>query len=93
MPGSRVPKSERLQPVALNALVEKMSELISLRERVAQAELVAPLPFSEEAPLNEEVSAGRHGNSGRPRKRAQARTIEMKSRHSAAGPIKSRGGH
>jgi hypothetical protein len=61
MPGSyRVPRSKRHESISRSSLVEEMSELISLRERVAQAELAAPDPFNS---FNEKVPAdGRRNN-------------------------------
>jgi hypothetical protein len=46
MPRSkRIPKSKQDKySIRLNSLVKKMSEVISLRERVAQAELIAGIP-------------------------------------------------
>jgi hypothetical protein len=55
MPGSyRVLKSKPHQSISRSSLVEEMSELISLRERVAQAELAAPEAFNA---FNEKVPA------------------------------------
>jgi hypothetical protein len=66
MPGShRVPKSKRRQSIGRDSLFERLSELISLRERVAQAELAGAQPLNA---IHEEVAGGRQRDKRRPTK-------------------------
>jgi hypothetical protein len=69
MPHSkRIPKPKRhKRSNRLSSLVKKMSEVISLRERVAQAELAARIPpeaIDEQAP--ETRHNGRHARATGP---------------------------
>jgi hypothetical protein len=72
MPGShRVPKSNRHQTIGHDSLFEQLSELISLREKVAQAELAAAQPLNA---IREEVAGVQHREKRRPARERRHRS-------------------
>jgi hypothetical protein len=72
MPGShKVPKSKRRQSIGRDSLFERLSELISLRERVAQAELAAAEPLNA---IHEEAAGGRQRDPRKPARERRRRS-------------------